>query len=409
MAPMPSTRKIDWDPATVFNLDVNSHTFHCLGRTVRGDICKRPVKQHYDRDNASRLLEDLRDVSPKDVTISDLMEIASWLLCTTNHRKEEQKRIKAHAWYKELEYFIAYGVSQHQAALDAQKTRRQIASEQALQDALQTSQRLTQELREAHVRLVTKEAESSKWEQNYKMMKMMNKALEVENAGLSTQKTDLESNNRQLVQSIHGDREAAALEKARLEGLLGSREAEIKQLKTRNALATLLHECTSTKLRTQLADEKRTSERLLDENRQKDTVIEAKDGEIEGLERSKAEQVDTHKQETEQLQGELATRKAELTISRTLATNATKKLHQRIAASSMENTELKTRLKELRTKSHCQAFIDQIRSSFWQNRCHEAQADNEALLDQQRKLQQTFCEVSNELQANEVCFFPTRV
>ena len=344
MAPMIATANtLCWDSTLVLHINPRNHIFTCVGKTKANLPCKNSIRQS-DRDDAIQILGLLCQQSPEQVTVQDLAPVANCLLCTRWHRGR-QAQAKALEWYSLLK----------QSTIKPPQGKQQDQP----QDIRTLMKRLNSEKQK-------REAENVANAEEIEQLKGKLRMSQVEKLSYKQKTLELDLEINTLNHRLSEERQTSCNlqdELSRSRRLVEEKDRQLRLVREELSLDSV----------------------ALAENNFK---IDALKGKNETLNQSLKEQDVKHEETVEELHTQLQTKdEALLDISRQQhEIESTLKQHKLHAAA--EATELKTQNRRLRVKLYFNTFRTQMQVFIKQRKYDEVLADKQALLDQQKILQQ---------------------
>ncbi|KAL9637190.1 MAG: hypothetical protein Q9164_002351 [Protoblastenia rupestris] len=321
-----------------------------------------------DRAKAMKRLQPLCQLSPDQITREDLEAAAKWLLCTGQHR-ETQVREMASQWYIMLKKYIA-----NPPPVKQEDQRNYLPEARALQKQLRAEKQQRQDDNSAMA------AEIEQLQDHLSKIKVEKLSFKYKNLELDREVTDLrlrldgeqEENSRLQAQLSESKRvieekdELLRLEREKLDWeSVASKEQslEIDTLKTENE----------------------TLERSMEEQNLEIDTLKNENG---TLEQSVKEQEIKHQKSVDDLRSQLQVKDEallDMTLQRDKVESTLKQQKQDADATA---TELRAQNQKLVKKSHFHVFRTQVQFMIKQRRYDELMGDKQALLHQQKVLQQ---------------------
>ncbi|KAL9126612.1 MAG: hypothetical protein Q9217_004369 [Psora testacea] len=348
MAPLLTAQQqsLRWDCTLVLNINPSNHIFTCVGKTKANLPCKNSIKQS-DRDKANEILGLLCQVSPDQVKPEQLVAVANPLLCTRWHRGAQDYE-KASEWYRMLKTFIANPPQPKQEdhyylQQEIQALKKQLTAEKHLREANNAANAAdTEQLKD--------ELQKSRSDKIFNMHKYLE--LHEEYSSVKERLEEKQQSNRHIQDELSeckralvdkdGQLRLAHEELASGNVALMEKSIEIDALKEKNTTLEqtlkeqeVKHDACVTDLHSQLQNKDKA---LLDMIRQRNRM--------------------------------------ETT------------LNQHVQDAAAEATELKSQNRRLKIRLHLHTFTAQAQMAMKQCRYEEVIADNQALLEQQKLLQQ---------------------
>ena len=370
MAPMHFSNTVYWDPITVLGIDIKTQTgVTCQGTNASGARCGNLVAMKDGRENAIPYVKALRSIPVDKVAEADLRPMAGWLMCKAWHRDNSQKaNAKVDEWFTKIDRFIASGMPPRQDTA---------TTERLLQESLLLSVKLREQLKESQRRLADQEYENKVLREERGMLKSANRILLAEKSAIARTNDQLEKQMSQRVETHQNQAKVDSTEIARLSNLIEAQDHELKEEQQRNA-----------HLQAQL--ERNAG------------VIDAKNAEIDQLSQTLRNQEVDHGGQIVDLRDQLLEKDRTLRELEDLVQNMNTKYHKEKESAATEIQGLQEKHQQLKMKMYFQTLRSQVILFMKQRRYHEVKADNEALLEQHKTLQQAMSNLAVELQAAEV-------
>ena len=380
MAPMIPTQKAPlWDFTLVLNVDPTTKPFTCVGKTKLNQPCSNSIPV-WDRQTAIKEIEELCQLSPSQITRERFESVANCLLCKRWHR-EAQDYDKASEWYLMLKKYIANPPpvkqeDQHNYLPEARALQRQVKIER-------------QQHQDENFKMA---AETEQLKDKLSKIKAEKLSFKYKNLELDREVTDLRLR-------LDGEQE----ENSRLQAQLSEskRVIEEKDELLRLEREKLDLESVASKDQSLEIDTLKTENETLERSMEEQNLeIDTLKTENETLEQSVKEQEIKHQKSDDDLRSQLQV-KDEALLDMTLQRDeAESTLRQQKQDADAAATELRAQNQKLVKKLHFHVFRTQVQFIIKQRRYDELMGDKQALLDQQKVLQQDMsglCEVRNPL------------
>ena len=394
-----------WDPVAVLDIDPSTQAgVLCQGVTLKGKLCCNLVAMEGGRENLRPFIRLVGGIPMDKVTAADLKPMAPWVLCKRDHRgKSAQVNTIVHRWCTKLEHVAATRASKQKTTRDSQALKRQVSEAQipegsedhATKNIQSVCVKLQHQLWESQRWLVEQEAECKKSQARNDRLEGDNKILEARNSEIAKLKDLLEEESHRKAETYRERLEAIEAEKVNL-------QEEIKRIRIKAIFRSKRRCGESDKLRSSLKEERREKSRLRAEVQQITESLNREAAENKRLTQDLHNREAYHESQLADIRRQLVEKDAVFEKWSRLVSYMKMKLQQQEQSATTEIEHVKAEHHRVRVRSHVQALRNHVIFSIKQRKYDEARADNEALLQQHKHLQQAMSEIASELHTAEV-------